>query len=84
MLKHVKQFVLLGWPKKCPRKELCSYSIKHTELSVSYGCLLWGMRMTHLSRVRMVSMTRQFCWLPVMNKDIEMKVLSCEGYATAQ
>ncbi|KRX36419.1 Uncharacterized protein T09_15470 [Trichinella sp. T9] len=32
----------------------------------------------------MVSMARQFCWWPAMNKDIEMKVQSCEGCATAQ
>ncbi|KRY08552.1 Uncharacterized protein T12_11188 [Trichinella patagoniensis] len=29
-------------------------------------------------------MARQFCWWPAMNKDIEMKVQSCEGCATAQ
>ncbi|KRY04059.1 hypothetical protein T01_922, partial [Trichinella spiralis] len=44
LLKQVKQFVLSGWPEKCPREELRSYFIKRTELSVSYGCLLWGIR----------------------------------------
>ncbi|KRZ10689.1 Uncharacterized protein T11_7653 [Trichinella zimbabwensis] len=100
VLKQVKQFVLSGWPEKCPREELRSYFIKRTELSVSYGCLLWGIRTvipmklrsrvlmklhdTHPGRERMVSMARQFCWWPAMNKDIEMKVQSCEGCATAQ
>ncbi|KRZ75654.1 hypothetical protein T10_4319 [Trichinella papuae] len=32
----LKQFVLSGWLEKCPREELRSYSIKRTELSVSY------------------------------------------------
>ncbi|KRY26536.1 Uncharacterized protein T01_4021, partial [Trichinella spiralis] len=100
VLKQVKQFVLSGWPEKCPREELRSYFIKRTELSVSYGCLLWGIRTvipmklrsrvlmklheTHPGRERMVSMARQFCWWPAMNKDIEMKAQSCEGCATAQ
>ncbi|KRX71353.1 Uncharacterized protein T06_16072 [Trichinella sp. T6] len=35
-------------------------------------------------RERMVSMARQFCWWPAMNKDIEMKAQSCEGCAIAQ
>ncbi|KRY40653.1 Uncharacterized protein T01_3330 [Trichinella spiralis] len=90
VLKQVKQFVLSGWPEKCPREELRSYFIKRTELSVSYGCLLWGIRTvipmklrsrvlmklheTHPGRERM----------PAMNKDIEMKAQSCEGCATAQ
>ncbi|KRX12172.1 Uncharacterized protein T07_14963, partial [Trichinella nelsoni] len=98
--KQVKQFVLSGWPEKCPGEELRSYFIKRTELSVSYGCLLWRIRTvipmklrsrvlmklheTHPGRERMVSMARQFCWWPAMNKDIEMKAQSCEGCATAQ
>ncbi|KRY04058.1 hypothetical protein T12_9589, partial [Trichinella patagoniensis] len=41
MLKQVKQS---GWPEKCPKEELRIYFIKRTELSVSYGCLLWGIR----------------------------------------
>ncbi|KRX13994.1 Uncharacterized protein T07_4146 [Trichinella nelsoni] len=100
VLKQVKQFVLSGWPEKCPGEELRSYFIKRTELSVSYGCLLLGLRTvipmklrsrvlmklheTHPGRERMVSMARQFCWWPAMNKDIEMKAQSCEGCATAQ
>ncbi|KRZ75668.1 Uncharacterized protein T10_10424 [Trichinella papuae] len=39
---------------------------------------------THPGRERMVSKTRQFCWWPAMNKDIEMKAQSCHGCATAQ
>ncbi|KRZ81928.1 Uncharacterized protein T08_655, partial [Trichinella sp. T8] len=97
VLKQVKQS---DWPEKCPREELRIYFIKRTELSVSYGCLLWGIRTvipmklrsrvlmklheTHSGRERMVSMARQFCWWPAMNKDIEMKAQSCEGCATAQ
>ncbi|KRX64960.1 Retrovirus-related Pol polyprotein from transposon [Trichinella sp. T9] len=100
VLKQVKQFVLSGWPEKCPREELRSYFIKRTELSVFYGCLIWGiwtvilmklrsrvlmkLHETHPGRERMVSMARQFCWWPAMNKDIEMKAQSCEGCATAQ
>ncbi|KRY56479.1 Uncharacterized protein T03_3767, partial [Trichinella britovi] len=97
VLKQVKQS---DWPEKCHREELRIYFIKRTELSVSYGCLLWGIRTvipmklrsrvlmklheTHSGRERMVSMARQFCWWPAMNKDIEMKAQSCEGCATAQ
>ncbi|KRY80682.1 Uncharacterized protein T4D_6125, partial [Trichinella pseudospiralis] len=100
VFKQVKQSVLSGWPEKCPREELRSYFIKRTELSVSYGCLLWGIKTvipmklrsrvlmelheTHPGRECMVSMARQFCWWTAMNKDIEMKAQSCEGCATAQ
>ncbi|XP_003369038.1 reverse transcriptase family protein [Trichinella spiralis] len=90
VLKQVKQFVLSGWPEKCPREELRSYFIKRTELSVSYGCLLWGIRtvipMKLRSRVLMklheIHPGRER--MPAMNKDIEMKAQSCEGCATAQ
>ncbi|KRZ35774.1 Uncharacterized protein T4C_10689 [Trichinella pseudospiralis] len=100
LLKQVKPFVLSSWPEKCPREELRSYFIKRTELSKSYGCLLWEIKTvipmklrsrvlmklheTHPGRERMLSMARKFCWWTAMNKDIEIKAQSCEGCATAQ
>ncbi|KRX86471.1 Uncharacterized protein T4E_9355 [Trichinella pseudospiralis] len=82
------------------KEELRSYFIKRTELSKSYGCLLWEIRTvipmklqsrvlmilheTHPGRERMLSMVRKFCWWTAMNKDIEIKAQSCEGCATAQ
>ncbi|KFD48319.1 hypothetical protein M513_10811, partial [Trichuris suis] len=88
------------WPDRCPSKNLHDYFVRCTELSVSYGCLVWGIRtviptklrskilaklhQTHPGRERMVLMARQFCWWPGMSKDIEMKVRSCEGCITAQ
>ncbi|KHJ40181.1 integrase core domain protein [Trichuris suis] len=91
---------LSEWPDRCPSKNLHDYFVRCTELSVSYGCLVWGIRtviptklrskilaklhQTHPGRERMVLMARQFCWWPGMSKDIEMKVRSCEGCITAQ
>ncbi|KRY74260.1 Transposon Tf2-9 polyprotein [Trichinella pseudospiralis] len=59
VLKQVKQFVLSGWPEKCPREELRSYFIKRTELSVSYGCLLWGIKTTAMNKD--IEMKAQSC-----------------------
>ncbi|KRY26142.1 Uncharacterized protein T01_4257, partial [Trichinella spiralis] len=90
LLKQVKQFVLSGWPEKCPREELRSYFIKRTELSVSYGCLLWGIRTVILMKLRSRVLMKLHEThpgrerMPAMNKDIEMKTESCEGCATAQ
>ncbi|KRZ19764.1 Uncharacterized protein T4B_5148, partial [Trichinella pseudospiralis] len=59
VLKQVKQFVLSGWPEKCPREELRSYFIKRTKLSVSYGCLLWGIKTTAMNKD--IEMKAQSC-----------------------
>ncbi|KRZ96975.1 Uncharacterized protein T08_6290 [Trichinella sp. T8] len=60
--------------KKLHKEELRSYFIKRTKLSVSYGCLLWGIRTVIPMKLR----------LRVLMKLQETSRLKADGCATAQ
>jgi hypothetical protein len=84
-LVHV--FVLNGWPQAYKNDELAPYYARRDELTVSQGCLMWGIRVVipiklcsqvldqihegHLGVVKMKSFTRSLVWWPNIDKDLE-------------
>ncbi|XP_029947498.1 uncharacterized protein K02A2.6-like [Salarias fasciatus] len=75
--------------------ELQPYFLRGKELTVTAGCLLWGMRVIipkklresvlrelhsgHCSIVRMKELARSYFWWPGLDNDIESKVKSCSS-----
>ena len=92
-LVHV--FVLNGWPQAYKNDELAPYYARRDELTVSQGCLMWGIRVVipiklcsqvldqihegHLGVVKMKSFTRSLVWWPNIDKDLESLAKKCEG-----
>ena len=44
VLGKVHQFVMSGWPKRCPDGTLKPYHNRRNELSCEQDCVLWGTR----------------------------------------
>ena len=44
VIAKVKEWVLIGWPEKLQKEELCAYFHRKHEFNLEDGCLLWGSR----------------------------------------
>ena len=88
-------FVLNGWPQAYKNGELPPYYARRDELTVSQGCLMWGIRIViptklcsqvldqihegHLGVVKMKSLARSLVWWPGIDTDLESLAKICEG-----
>lgn len=99
LLTEVMRYVQSGWPfeSHCPVDALQPYFTRRTELSISGGCLLWGLRLiipaalrspildalhdTHSGIVRMKSIARGYIWWPKIDSEIENLAKSCPSCA---
>ena len=93
VLAKVKQYTWKGWPATVTDKRLQHYSSKRDELSLEDGILFWGSRVVvppqahdavmeeahsaHIDIARMKSLTHQFVWWPIIDKDLEAKLRNC-------
>jgi hypothetical protein len=91
----VHDFVLNGWPQTYNNGELAPYYARRDELTVSQGCLMWGIRVViptklcsqvldqihegHLGVVKMKSFARSPVWWPGIDKDRESLAKKCGG-----
>ena len=92
LLSKVHRLLLQGW-QHCDDPELKPYQVRHCELSVCDGCVMWGNRVVipqagrkkvieqlhdgHPGTSRMKSLARSFVWWPLMDDDIAERVKSC-------
>jgi len=67
---------------------------KHTELSIEYGCLMWGystivpkklykevlepVHRSHLGIVKTKALARNYVWWPWLDKDMEYMITKCD------
>ena len=91
-LSKVHRLLLQGW-QHSNDPELKPYQVRHSELSVCDGCVMWGNRVVvpqagckrvmeqlhdgHPGISRMKSLARSFVWWPQMDDDIADRVKSC-------
>ena len=92
-LSQVLTFVQSGWPNHVSEDELKPYWRRRSELSVQFGCILWGYRVIvppqgrttvlqelhggHPGITRMKSLARGIVWWPKLDEEIETMVRSC-------
>jgi len=102
VLTEVMRYVQSGWPfeSHCPVAHLQPFFNRRTELSISGGCLLWGLRIIipsalhstildklhecHSGIVRMKSIARSYIWWPKLDADIEELAKACSSCAQVQ
>ncbi|XP_060537701.1 uncharacterized protein K02A2.6-like, partial [Pantherophis guttatus] len=93
-LRHVKSWILRGWPSQQTEEKFSPFARKQKELSTMKGCLLWGDRVLipstlqrrtletlhkgHPGIVRMKALARSYVWWPALDKDIEEWVSRCD------
>jgi len=92
ILSKVHTLLLQGW-QYSSNPDLKPYQVRHNELTVCDGCVMWGSRIFvpqagrksvmeqlhdgHPGSSRMKSLAENFVWWPQMDDDIEEIVKSC-------
>lgn len=92
-LSKVRKLVMEGGMEERMEEQLKPFSTRKDELSVEYGCVLWGTRVVvppqlqsrvidelhegHPEIGRMKSFARSYVWWPGMDRDLEEKVRRC-------
>ena len=98
-LSQVYSYTMRGWPNTAHsmQEEVKPFFSKRLQLSVTNGCLLWGLRVIvppqyqgavlrllhegHPGMSRMKSLTRLHVWWPSIDDDIESFVKACNNCA---
>ena len=98
-LSQVYSYTMRGWPNTAHsiQKEVKPYFSKRLQLSITNGCLLWGLRVIvppqhreavlrllhegHPGMSRMKSLARLHVWWPSIDEQIESLVKSCTNCA---
>ena len=99
VLSRVHSYVLRGWPNAVD-SSFNPYSSRRHELSVCYGCVLWGSRViiskagrqvildelhvSHQGASRMKERARMVVWWPNMDKQIEALASCCIACQTSR
>ncbi|XP_045782541.1 uncharacterized protein K02A2.6-like [Maniola jurtina] len=92
-LSRVVHFLQCGWPNKVTDRNLRTYWLHRTELSLQDGCVLLGCRVvipqplrqsilsmlhtTHSGIVHTKALARSYVWWPQLNDDINELVSNC-------
>nr|XP_034833643.1 uncharacterized protein K02A2.6-like [Maniola hyperantus] len=92
-LSRVVHFLQCGWPNKVTDRNLRTYWLHRTELSLQDGCVLLGCRVvipqplrqnilhmlhtTHNGIVHTKALARSYVWWPQLNEDIDELVSNC-------
>ena len=92
VLSRVYDYVMTGWPNRCPDEQSMPYFTRRLELSAG-GCILWGSRVVipekfqetllnelhqeHQGVVRTKAWARSYMWWPKLDADIKTLVSSC-------
>ena len=92
-LSQVLTFVQNGWPDRVSEESLKPYWRCRSELSVQFGCIMWGYRVIvppqgratvlqelhggHPGMTRMKSLACGIVWWPKLDDEIELMVRSC-------
>ena len=93
VLSKVYLYLLNGWPDK-PDKDIAAYYSRRNELTLTQGCILWGIRVivprklqtqvtqllheAHLGIVKMKGLARSHVWWPGIDNEIENTVKQCQ------
>ena len=93
IISKVLNFVIRGWPDKCPLEELRPYHLHKKELTIEDNILLWGLRVvvpqtlrltmlnlfhdTHFKVVRVNGLARLRVCWPGIDADIERLCSQC-------
>ncbi|XP_032519843.2 uncharacterized protein K02A2.6-like [Danaus plexippus] len=94
VLSRVRHYILVGWPSKVDDKDLHSYWLHRSELSLHEDCVLLGCRVVippelrepilralhrvHSGIVQTKVLARSYVWWPQLNTDIESLVSRCD------
>ena len=101
LLSLVHRCVSQGWPNSLlGDPDLAPYSRRRNELSIQYGCLLWGSRVIvpsklrrplldelhagHAGGSRMKELARSYFWWPNLDKELESITSQCSACLTQQ
>lgn len=95
ILVEVGKLIRNGWPKSVGNESLKPYFLRKGELSIESDCVFWGCRLvipmslrkavlteihkTHMGIVKSKSLARSYFWWPLMDRDLEDIVKSCEN-----
>jgi hypothetical protein len=99
VLASVLNQTMNGW-ENTDKKTLNPYYNRRNEITVSHGCLMWGIRViipvkfrtrilellhsSHPGVVKMKALARSHVWWPGIDHEIEKLVKSCTGCQTTQ
>ena len=93
IISKLLNFVLQGWPDKCPSEKLLQYNLRKEELTIKDNILLWGLRVvvphtlklpmlnlpydTHIGVVRMQGLVRSRVWWSGIDAEIKRLCSQC-------